>query len=163
MSLTCRRRLPRSEAAAAAAAECGPIRMELEKGTTIVFEKGQWRCEGMQGLPNTKEGVEQELMELRNNNRKQLKELDRLKAKLGERKELQERWNLLDFKYQLLIDMWTMRVLDNEKEQKEGYEMPVTHGRNSHQYEKTASEYSHHGEKKRDSRSHSLKAHSMYT
>lgn len=35
----------------------------------------------------------------------QKKELERFIAQAKEMKELKERWNLLDFKYQLLLDM----------------------------------------------------------
>ena len=39
---------------------------------------------------------------------------EQLAAAQGEGRSLREKWNLTDFKYQLLVDMWTMRVLDND-------------------------------------------------
>jgi len=41
--------------------------------------------------------------------------------------EMQERWNMLSFKHQVLVDMWTMRVLDNDdgEDAEEGDEQVV--------------------------------------
>lgn len=38
-----------------------------------------------------------------------------IRARDDDVERMQQQWNLQNFKYQLLIDMWAMRVLDNEQ------------------------------------------------
>jgi hypothetical protein len=56
-------------------------------------------------IPKSAEGIERELMELRVQVKKQAAELETYAAQAERLREARERWNLLDFKYQLLMDM----------------------------------------------------------
>ncbi|KAG0560985.1 hypothetical protein M758_9G029600 [Ceratodon purpureus] len=109
--------LPRSEAAMLAASDLGPIHVHLDN-YRLTFEDCMWTPE--YDAPEVPEGagsIEQEICKLRKEKRRMKKELERFMAQAKEMKELKERWNLLDFKYQLLLDMWTMRALDQKKEE----------------------------------------------
>ncbi|GAQ85608.1 hypothetical protein KFL_002440150 [Klebsormidium nitens] len=106
---------PRSEAAKAEAAALGPVVLELE-GNRLTFEDGAWRSDYYGPIPKSAEGIERELLELRVQVKKQAAELETYAAQAERLREARERWNLLDFKYQLLMDMWTMRVLDNDRD-----------------------------------------------
>ncbi|KAK9824681.1 hypothetical protein WJX72_012342 [[Myrmecia] bisecta] len=63
--------------------------------------------------------MQQELDFLRAQTQKQELDLRGLNQELhtrdAENNDLQAQWNLHNFKYQLLVDMWAMRVLDNEE------------------------------------------------
>ncbi|KAL2622469.1 hypothetical protein R1flu_002674 [Riccia fluitans] len=117
MGIFRKKRLPKSEAAMAEAADLGPIHMQLD-GHRLTFGGGEWQPE-YEELPEGKGAVEAELLELRREKRKMKKDLEKYQAQKEEMKELKERWNLLDFKYQLLLDMWTMRELDIKRSQEE--------------------------------------------
>ncbi|KAK9861334.1 hypothetical protein WJX84_003832 [Apatococcus fuscideae] len=75
------------------------------------------------GMPNRQNDVqltlEEEIEYWKNQNQQQEVELQELEHSLGEKSkessDLQARWNLENFKYNLLVDMWAMRVLDNEQ------------------------------------------------
>lgn len=62
---------------------------------------------------------QQEMAAMRQRLEHQDGEIQRLQAALGQEAgaegELHERLNFVVFKYQLLIDMWALRVLDNEE------------------------------------------------
>ncbi|XP_073389505.1 uncharacterized protein [Physcomitrium patens] len=102
-----------------AAADLGPIHLNLDN-YRLTFEDCSWTPE--YDAPEMPEGVgsvEEEICKLRREKRRMKKDLDKFMAQAKEMKDLKEKWNLLDFKYQLLLDMWTMRALD-EKEECEG-------------------------------------------
>jgi hypothetical protein len=62
-------------------------------------------------IPKSADGIERELMELRVQVKKQAAELETYAAQAERLREARERWNLLDFKYQLLMDMVRMPTL----------------------------------------------------
>eukprot|EP00884_Botryococcus_braunii_P003042 jgi/Botrbrau1/12739/Bobra.67_1s0098.1 len=80
-----------------------------------------WRRNRNRASAVTEEIIHHQLQELdylRDQLKKQEGRLQDMHGQLREREndtmDQQERWNMLDFKYHLLIDMWAMRVLDNE-------------------------------------------------
>eukprot|EP00899_Mesostigma_viride_P023726 jgi/Mesvir1/4538/Mv20143-RA.1 len=100
-----RKKFARSEAAAEAAAKCAPITLTLGN-TNLNFENGTWTSDtaGL-SIPEGADEREKKIRELQH----QLK----LKEKeLAQRKVQQEEMNMLDFKYQLLLDMYTMRAME---------------------------------------------------
>ncbi|KAH9532024.1 hypothetical protein CY35_19G067200 [Sphagnum magellanicum] len=110
-----KKQLPRSEAAMAEATDLGPITLQLD-GHHLTFEDCVWLPDYDAEIPARGDAMEQELVQLRRERRVMKKELDRYSAQTQEMKNLKERWNLLDFKYQLLLDMWTMKSLDSKRD-----------------------------------------------
>ncbi|KAL2623384.1 hypothetical protein R1flu_003589 [Riccia fluitans] len=76
MGIFRKKRLPRSEAAMAEAADLGPIHLQLD-GHRLTFQSGEWQPE-YEELPEGEGAVEAELLELRREKRKMwtMRELD---------------------------------------------------------------------------------------
>ncbi|KAH9573062.1 hypothetical protein CY35_02G186900, partial [Sphagnum magellanicum] len=118
MGIFSKKRLPRSEAAMVVASDLGPISLQLNNHR-LTFDDCEWTPEfDTQEVTTGEEGcLGQEVAQLRKDKRRMKKDLDKFAMQAQEMKELKERWNLLDFKYQLLLDMWTMRTLDNKQDE----------------------------------------------
>ncbi|KAL3691521.1 hypothetical protein R1sor_005172 [Riccia sorocarpa] len=80
MGIFRKKRLPRSEAAMAEAADLGPIQLQLD-GHHLTFDGGEWHPEYEQ-LPEGEGAVEAELLELRREKQKMwtMRELDLKKS-----------------------------------------------------------------------------------
>ncbi|KAH7427386.1 hypothetical protein KP509_10G041800 [Ceratopteris richardii] len=107
--------LPLSEQALAEISDLGRVLLTLDSNR-LVYENGHWTADFVEGPISAPDGsLEKEVIELRREKRKLKKELEKYMSQVQEMRDLKEKWNLLDFKYQLLVDMWSMRVLDNER------------------------------------------------
>ncbi|KAK9841667.1 hypothetical protein WJX74_009823 [Apatococcus lobatus] len=115
-SLTRRQAMEAEQAAQTSAPSRGWFRNSRQNQAGFLRRKGS-------GAPNRQEDVqlalEDELDYWKNQNQQQEVELQELEHTLGEKSkesaDMQARWNLENFKYNLLVDMWAMRVLDNEQ------------------------------------------------
>ncbi|EFJ21449.1 hypothetical protein SELMODRAFT_417494 [Selaginella moellendorffii] len=113
----------------AEASDLSPISLTLND-YRVTLDNGQWTSDypddGRTDHAPPSGAMEKEVIRLRNDKRRLMRDLEKFKRQAREMDELKERWSNLDFKYQLLMDMWTLKQLDTEKQESSRAHSPTS-------------------------------------